>query len=227
MKTVAFDPHVHAEGSWDSTAAVDDVLQAAAEAGLDGLAVTDHDCIDHSLDAVERAPAFDLFAVPGVEASTLDGHLLALGVRETPPEGRRFGSTVDWVHERGGVAVAPHPFSPGRHGVGRQTLRAASSLDAVETFNASSGLGHRNRQARAFASRRSAVRVGGSDAHRPSRVGDGFTRVHVTPGVDLIAEHDPLLAAIREGRTSAHGRTASVRSSLAKHAVNATRRTMR
>lgn len=227
MKTVAFDPHVHTEGSWDSTAAVEDVLEAAAEAGLDGLAVTDHDCIDHSLYAAERAPAFDLFAVPGVEVSTLEGHLLALGVRETPPEGRRFGWTVDWVRERGGVAVAPHPFSRGRHGVGRQTLRAAPAVDAVETFNACSVLGYRNRQARTFASRRDAVRVGGSDAHRPGRVGDGFTRVHVDPGADIVADPEPLFAAIREGRTSAHGRTASVRSSVAKYAVNATQRTMR
>lgn len=227
MRTVAFDPHVHTEGSSDSTAAVEDVLEAAAEAGLDGLAVTDHDRIDRSLAAAARAPAFDLFAVPGVEVSTHDGHLLALGVRETPPEDRRFGWTVDWVHERGGVAVAPHPFSRERHGVGRRTLRASPAVDAVETFNACSVLGYRNRQARAFASRRDAVRVGGSDAHRPDRVGDGFTRVHVDPGVDPVADPEPLLAAIREGRTSAHGRTASARSSVAKHAVSATRRSMR
>ncbi|WP_227130805.1 CehA/McbA family metallohydrolase [Halorubellus salinus] len=227
MRTLAFDPHVHTEGSWDSNAAVEDVLAAAADAGLDGLAVTDHDAVDHSLYAVERAPEFGLFAIPGVEVSTLGGHLLALGVETTPPEGRSFAWTVDWVHDRGGVAVAPHPFRRSSHGVGREVLRDADALDAVETFNACTVLGYRNRQARTFASRHDRTRLGGSDAHRPARVGDGYTRVHVRPAADPVADYQPILDAIREGRTSAHGRTASVRSYVAKFAVNAKTRTTR
>jgi predicted metal-dependent phosphoesterase TrpH len=227
MKTLAVDPHVHTEGSWDSTAAVEDVLKAAADAGLDGVAVTDHDAIDHSLYAVERAPDFGLFAIPSVEVSTLDGHLLALGVETVPPEGRSVAWTVDWVQDRGGVAVVPHPFRRSSHGVGRDVLRDVDALDAVETFNACTVLGYRNRQARAFASRHDRVRLGSSDAHRPARVGDGYSRIHVRPDADPVVDYEPVLDAIRAGRTSAHGRTASVRSYVAKFAVNAKARPRR
>jgi predicted metal-dependent phosphoesterase TrpH len=227
VRTFRVDPHVHTEGSWDSREAVEDVLFAAADSSLDGLAVTDHDVIEHSLYAVERAPDFGLFAIPGVEVSTVDGHLLALGVEETPPEGRSFGWTVDWVHERDGVAVVPHPFRLSSHGVGRDTLRAHPEVDAIETFNACTVFGYRNRQARAFASRHDCPRVGSSDAHRADRVGDGFTRVHVEPGTDPVSDYAPVLAAIRDGRTSAHGRRSSVRSYVAKYAVNASARTTR
>jgi predicted metal-dependent phosphoesterase TrpH len=43
MRTVRFDPHVHTAASYDSTAPVEAVLEHAREAGLDALAVTDHD----------------------------------------------------------------------------------------------------------------------------------------------------------------------------------------
>jgi predicted metal-dependent phosphoesterase TrpH len=75
-----FDPHVHTRLSYDSSAAVHDVLAAVADAGLDALAVADHDTIEGSLRAAALPPEYGLLGVPGIELSTADGHLLALGV---------------------------------------------------------------------------------------------------------------------------------------------------
>jgi len=209
MRTLRLDPHVHTEGSRDSTTSVDDVLAAAEDVGLDGIAVTDHDAVSRSLEAVERAPEYGLFAVPGVEISTRDGHPLALGVETTPPTAKPFGRTVDWVRDRGGVVIAPHPFRKSSHGVGRDLLSETPELDAVETFNACTVLGYCNRQARTFASRHGRSGIGSSDAHRAARVGDGVTRVHVDPHLDPVIDCEPVLEAIRAGRTRARGRRAS------------------
>ncbi|WP_425498504.1 PHP-associated domain-containing protein [Haloprofundus halobius] len=128
--TLRIDPHVHSEASYDGTDPVDLILEQAAEIGLDAVVVTDHDAIEESLRAAELAPLYGLVGIPGVEVSTAEGHLLAIGVEEMPPKRRPYGETVEWVHDHGGVAIVPHPFQRSRHGVKRRVLDALVSDDA-------------------------------------------------------------------------------------------------
>jgi predicted metal-dependent phosphoesterase TrpH len=207
------DAHVHTADSYDSAARVDDVLAAAAEAGLDGLVVTDHDAIERSRAAAKRAPDYGLVGVPGVEVSTADGHLLALGVEERPAAGHSLRASVARVRESGGVAVVPHPFQVSRHGVPRERLH---DCDGVETFNAHTVTGVRNRQAGRFARREGYPSFGGSDAHRAAAVGRAYTAVETE---SLTA--DAVLDAMRAGRTRAAGRRTSLRGFFGKWAHNA------
>ncbi|MUW15067.1 histidinol-phosphatase, partial [Halorubrum sp. CBA1125] len=120
--TVHLDPHVHSEDSYDGHEPVELILEHAAEIGLDGVVITDHDVIGESKRAAEMAAEYGLIGIPGVEVSTADGHLLALGVERMPPRRRPYAETVAWIHERGGVAVVPHPFQRSRHGVRQQNI---------------------------------------------------------------------------------------------------------
>jgi len=124
------DLHIHSEASYDCDTTVEEILEAAVEAELDVVAVTDHDEIDASHEAVEAAPDYGLTAIPGVEVSTADGHLIGLGVEEKPSSGQPVESTIEAVREQGGIAVIPHPFQRLRNGVG-----AVRDCDAVETYN--------------------------------------------------------------------------------------------
>jgi predicted metal-dependent phosphoesterase TrpH len=220
--TLTIDPHVHSEGSFDANYPVETLLERAVEAELDAIAVTDHDGIAESRRAAALAPEYGLLGIPGVEVSTAQGHLLALGVDERPPPGLSYADTVEVVQGWGGVAVAPHPFQRSRHGVRRQPL-LGSGVDAVETFNACTFLGRRTRQAAAFASDRGLPAVGGSDAHLPGQVGLGVTDVTVDAtvddptGVDVAA----VLEAIRVGETTVRGRRTSMRGYVRKYATNA------
>lgn len=200
---VSIDCHVHTADSYDSAATVDAVVAAAAEAGLDGLVVTDHDRIERSRLAAARASDFGLVGIPGVEASTADGHLLAIGVSSPPVPGQPLAETVRAVRADGGVAVVPHPFQLSRHGA---PASAIVDCDGVEVFNAHSLTGVRNRQAEQFAAAHGYPRFGGSDAHRPSSVGRGVT--HVATGVSRPTAED-VVAAMRAGRTRADGRRTS------------------
>jgi predicted metal-dependent phosphoesterase TrpH len=198
MPTVRFDPHVHTAASYDSAAPVGAVLRAARRAGLDAVAITDHDTMAGARAAVRAAR--ELTVVPGVEVSTADGHLLALGVESRPGPGRPFEETVAAVRERGGVAVVPHPFQRSRHGVSR---RALTDCDGIEAYNAMAMTGLRNRRAQAFARAEGYPMVGGSDAHRPASVGRAYTAVDLPEGESPTA--DALLASIRAGRTDFAG----------------------
>jgi predicted metal-dependent phosphoesterase TrpH len=216
MRRVRFDPHVHTAASYDSSAPVGTVLAAAREAGLDAVAVTDHDTVAGNRAARDRRAGADPLVVPGVEVSTADGHLLALGVDAALAPDRPLATTVAAVHERGGVAVVPHPFQRLRHGVRPGTL-ADCPVDALETYNACSLSNLRNRQADRYARREGLPRVGGSDAHRPGTVGRAYTAVDVDGSLSV----ETLLDGLRAGRTHVHGRLLSLPRYVRKYATNA------
>jgi len=189
------DLHVHSVGSYDGTASVGEILNAAVDAGLDAVAVTDHDEIERSLEAAERAREHGLVGVPGVEVSTSDGHLLALGVEERPSAGEAVSETVERVRNLGGAAVVPHPFQRTRHGIG-----AVEDIDAVETYNSRLFTGLANRRARRFARKNDLPELAGSDAHIADMVGRAYTVIDAERDVDGIIE------GIKDGRTETHGK---------------------
>lgn len=215
-----FDPHVHSRWSYDSGAALHDLLAAAADAGLDAVAVTDHDAIEGSLRAASLAPEYGLLGVPGVEVSTADGHLLALGVERRPEVGRSLAATVAWVRDRGGLAVVPHPFQRTRHGA-----TTIPDCDGVEVYNALLMTGVQNRRARRFADREGYPHLAGSDAHVPRMVGRAYTEVDLDPADPTETDPGELLDAVRQGRSDARGSRAPRRRYVRKFATNASIRT--
>lgn len=214
-RTVAVDCHVHTEASYDSRAPLTDVLAHAARSHLDGLVIADHDRIDAALQARELAHDYDLVVVPGVEVSTADGHLLAIDVTERPEPGRPLAETVEAVRAQGGLAVVPHPFQRSRHGT---SAAAVADCDGVETFNAHSVTGVRNRQAERFALDRGYPRFGGSDAHSPELVGRGYTEVDI--GSDRCTA-ESVVRAMCAGRTRPAGDRTPLRQFVEKLAYNA------
>ncbi|GAB7008954.1 CehA/McbA family metallohydrolase [Halorubrum trueperi] len=120
--TVRIDPHVHSDESYDGHEPIELILEHAAEIGLDAVVITDHDVIGESKRAAEIAGEYGLIGIPGVEVSTAHGHLLAVGVERMPPRRKPYAETVEWIHERGGVAIVPHPFQRSRHGVRERNI---------------------------------------------------------------------------------------------------------
>ncbi|HDR72389.1 MAG TPA: PHP domain-containing protein [Methanoculleus sp.] len=197
------DLHVHTCFSRDGESSVEEVLRMAKNAGLDAIAITDHDTVD----GVRYAQTLetDIIVLPGIEISTRQGHLIALGVSEVIPAGLDFSETVALARERGAVLVLPHPYHKWRHGAGLRLRSAIDEVDAVETFNSRYITGGANRKAAREAQKHGKPGVGGSDAHHARYVGFGLTFVD--------ADRDPasILQAIREGKTKAGGRMTPLR----------------
>jgi predicted metal-dependent phosphoesterase TrpH len=194
--------HCHSSLSHDGRDPVEDLLARAREVGLDAIAVTDHDEIEASLEAVELAPEYDLVGIPGMEVSTAAGHVLALGVEELVPARRSFGETLDRIHALGGIAVVPHPFHTSRSGVmANITEDELAVADAVEVFNSRLLTGRGNRKAERFARQRGLPMTAGSDAHIADMVGRAVTAIDAASD-----DVESILTAIREGRTTVEGR---------------------
>jgi predicted metal-dependent phosphoesterase TrpH len=183
------DLHVHTLYSIDSTIRPEELVAYARKRGLDGVAVTDHDCLESAL-KIQRETEF--FILPGMEVSSLDGHIVGLNVKEAVPKGLSAEETVEKIHDAGGVAIACHPYSifkgSGRGMKGSLGQRVSSNFDAVEVINASSipfrrSVG-RNEQ---LASKLNIARVAGSDAHYAPEIGYAYTLIESEPSQDDVA----------------------------------------
>jgi predicted metal-dependent phosphoesterase TrpH len=195
-----FDLHLHTYYSPDACGSPEAMVNAAKRRGLSGVAITDHntcDAVGHlaKLGLIrEDGQAVDGFLViPGVEVSTAEGHLLCLGTTLPPMKGHPAAEVVAAIHERGGVAIAPHPFDSFRAGIRKEVLDHLD-LDALETFNAAVSMRRFNRRAADYAAQRSLPTTAASDAHHASAAGLCSTSYDLT---ELTL--DSVLAAIPQG----------------------------
>lgn len=155
----------------DSVSEPEDVVRAAEARRLDVLCVTDHNSIRGGLEAKKHAKSVEV--VVGEEVQTADGEVLGLFLNDNVPSGLTAQETIDIIHGMGGVAVAAHPFSAHCSALGDKALEL--DLDGIEVFNAF----HRDRYSNDLAVSRCSesgkALTGGSDAHAPMMVGDGYT----------------------------------------------------
>ncbi|MDD1719157.1 MAG: PHP domain-containing protein [Methanoregulaceae archaeon] len=197
------DLHVHTSFSRDGESSVAEVLARAEEVGIDVVAITDHDTVDGAKEALGRKSK--VVIIPGLEISTRQGHLIALGITETIPAGMDVLDTIALARSKGAVLILPHPFHMWRHGVARRYRDALLEVDAIEVFNSRYIVGSANRKAARAARRIGKPCVGGSDAHNARYLGFGRTLIDAEPDAGSV------LAAIRAGRTAAVGKMTPLR----------------
>ncbi|MBA4179426.1 MAG: phosphotransferase [Anaerolinea sp.] len=179
------DLHLHTRVS-DGMATVEQVVEYAEhQTGMDVIAVTDHEDVAGGLRARELAAKrnYRVQVVPGVEVTTLNGHIIALFVETAPKSFRRVESTLEMIHTLDGLAIIPHPMSWLTRSLSRRTIDRITergeegvAFDGIETGNPSpagrlTGALARHLNARIWR----LAEVGGSDAHHLAHVGTGWT----------------------------------------------------
>ena len=195
----------------------EEILDAAERAGMDVIALTDHDDIRGSFALREIAArrSSPVAIVPGIEVTTRSGHLLALYVESEIPMFRPLPETIGAIHGQGGLAVVPHPLSYLTFSLGERSLRALAELgddrsfvDGIELLNPS--YAGRVRVRRAGWLNAHVLRVaetGSSDAHHAELVGTAWTEFDGTTA-------DDLRAALLAKTTKAAGRSWTLREHL-------------
>jgi predicted metal-dependent phosphoesterase TrpH len=144
--------------------------------------VTDHDTVEGALRVRDELRGEGPEIVVGAEVSTADGHLLAIYIEEDLPSGRSARQTVELIHERGGLAIAPHPYFP-FWGLGDLSGRLA--LDGIEVANGTPLGELANHRARRRLGRSARALVGGSDSHVLAAVGHVHTLFPGRTAADL------------------------------------------
>ena len=175
------DLHCHSYFSGDGVSSPEELIKAAKQRGLDGFAITDHNTCDAIGYMIEKGlmredglPVDGFLVIPGVEVTTADGHLLCIGATLPFLKGRPAGEVCKLIHERGGLAIPPHPYDLFRAGI-RQDVLEQIQIDAIEVFNAATTLKRYNRQAFEYALMRKLPMTAGSDAHHEAAIGTAYT----------------------------------------------------
>jgi len=186
------DLHIHTNEG-DGLDSVDAILEhVQTNTDLDVIAITEHDCLEVALAARERWArrdyGFDF--VPGVEVTTLEGHLVALFVEEPIPSLRRVEETVEAVARQGGVCFVPHPMSWLTRSIGCRTIERVFAgglrFHGMELASASPTTAFYLSKARRLNEERFRLPwVGASDAHFLEAIGTGFTRFEGRSASDL------------------------------------------
>jgi predicted metal-dependent phosphoesterase TrpH len=170
------DLHTHTLCSKDCCSDYGRIVKAVVGAGLDGIAVTDHNELRGALELRASAP-FPIIA--GEEIKTSAGEIIGLFLEERIPPGLEPLETVRRIREQGGLVYVPHPFDEVR---GSRLERSALELirphiDFLEVFNARNALPVFNRRALDYATRHGLMAGAGSDAHTFGEYGHAYVDI--------------------------------------------------
>jgi predicted metal-dependent phosphoesterase TrpH len=175
------DLHTHSFFSGDGVSSPEENIASARAKGLHGFVLTDHNTndgvtylLDKGLMREDGVPVDDFLIVPGVEVTTAEGHLLSIGASLPYLKGRPAREVCDLIHERGGLAIPPHPYDLFRAGIRFSTLEKLP-IDAIEVFNAATTLRRYNRYAFKYAQVRGLPMTAASDAHHHAAIGTAYT----------------------------------------------------
>lgn len=177
------------------------MVRAAAQAGFDVYAITDHNVVLPEDRAEELSDRFGLVVVPGVELHLGRKEALLLGVDRLPDVDLGDGpaalpAVADAVHDAGGILVAQHPFDPLGRGFGPD---AWGVFDAVEAINGLGGGATRERHWEALRSSGKPL-VASSDGHWHRMLGYCWTDIDSRAGTV-----SGVLDAIRRGAAEPAG----------------------
>ena len=186
------DLHIHTTYSFDGTASVREVLEAAVRAGLDVIAITDHDQVRGSLEACAIAKKYGIQVIPGAEVSTSEGHLVVLFIERNIPPGMSLIDTLIAVREMGGMAIAAHPDQPIPNSIPLNSIikalehpQAREALYGIETCNMNASHSSFNPRSQKAAVSLPLAHIASSDAHIASMVGAGVTHFEGSTVQDL------------------------------------------
>jgi predicted metal-dependent phosphoesterase TrpH len=175
------DLHIHTTCS-DGAASPRQMASGLVNSKLAVAAVTDHDSVEGALRVRDELRGEGPEIVIGAEITTTDGHLLALYIDADLPSGRSARETVELIHERGGLAIAAHPYFPF---CGLGGLAGRLAFDGIEIDNGTPLGELANSLARRRLGAASRALLGGSDAHVLGAVGHVHTLFPGRTAADL------------------------------------------
>ena len=194
------DLHLHSEYSGDGNGSPEEIIKILQKKGLNGMSITDHNNIEGSLKALKIAPK-DFIVIPGVEISTLDGHIIALNIKENVERELSVEETVEKILDLGGIPIVPHLYR-NMSGINKNNLNKIKlKVTAIEVFNSCS-VPVTNLKIAKLAKELMLGGTGGSDSHHPNYVGWGYTTINTTD-----FRIDSILSEINKGKTWGKGET--------------------
>ncbi len=205
------DLHTHTHFSRDGCMSPEVLVERCQRAGIDCVAVSDHNGIEGALEVRRIAP---FKVIVAEEVKTTEGEIIGFFLEENVRKGLTPEATVRAIHDQGGLVCVPHPFDRLRRSPLREEalLRIVADVDIIEAFNSRTTLRRDNERGARFAAEHAKAMSAGSDAHTPGEIGLAYVEMADFEGPE------EFLAALEKGRIVARRASPLVHvfSSLAK-----------
>lgn len=175
-RAMKVDLHCHTHFSRDAVTSVETFVRRYRGAGIDCVAVTDHNNVDGAL-AVREAADFQV--IVGEEIKSNEGEIIGLFLQETIRKGLTPEDTVRAIREQGGLVLVPHPFDRVRRSILREQalLRILPDVDIIEVFNSRTTFRADNDRSRRLAEEHGKLMSASTDAHTPWEIGLAYTEM--------------------------------------------------
>lgn len=170
------------------------LIDRAAERGLDGLAITNHNIITFSREIEDYAAGRGILLIPGIELTLSNKHVVVLNPKIRKAQDFRSLDDLPAVRNEESLVIAPHPFYPGSRCLRSKLLAHIDSFDAVEFSFFYSRFINPNRKAVKIAGASGKPLIGSSDCHNIWQVGLTYSLVQAEKTIPS------LIRAVKEGR---------------------------
>ena len=152
------------------------VVERCRRAGLNCIAVTDHNSIQGALEVRKLA---DFMVIVGEEVKSSHGDIIGLFLEEEIPRGLSPLETVRRIKGQGGLVMVPHPFDSVRRGpLKPDAMREIlPHVDLIEVLNARTTFSRDLEKCRRLAAETRVTPVAVSDAHTPWEFGSAYTEM--------------------------------------------------
>ncbi len=197
QRRIRADLHSHTHFSKDGLTTPEEFVRRNVEAGIDCIAVSDHNNIEGAL-AVEKLAPFRV--IVSEEIRSTEGEIIGYFLHDPVPRDLTPEETVRAIKEQHGLVGVPHPFDRARRSPLKTAalLRILPDVQILETFNARNLFQRDNRRAAEFATQHGLIPSAGSDAHWGPEVG------HTWVEMPNFSGPDDFLEALRAGRIYGH-----------------------
>lgn len=208
MKYYPFELHCHTCHS-DGSFTPEELVKAAKERGLAGIALTDHNTASGVEETVEYGKKYGILVIPGIEWTTFFGHITVLGghsaVNWTTVTAENVIEKIKQARSAGDVAVLAHPYRVGypvcTGGMNEFPKEIFSVLDAYEAISEDVNKPTNRRQTQEYLElKREGYRLAavyGRDWHRNFEGDFAVTEIGVSGALNI----ENVLNAIRGGFT--------------------------
>jgi len=199
------DLHMHTTTS-DGLVSPQNLVEKYLEAGVDVIAVTDHDLVSGGYKARDyvKRKGIKLEVIIGTEVSSKDGHIIALGIEKPLPKFKSAEETITGIHAQGGLAVAAHPMNFLTASLKRKRIEEICEhndeqiyFDAIETASSYPFFDWMEKKVKDLNEVVQLPELGSSDAHYPWEMATSYTEFEGDTFADL-------KEAIRQKKTKAH-----------------------
>ncbi len=163
------------------------LIDAAMHLGYEVLSITNHDTLTYSDFLKDYAEERGILLIPGMELTLHKKHVLMYTTTNSFKRPTAFGDLEKTI-DKNNLLVAPHPFFPSIHSLGKHLIRWQNIFDAIELCHFYTNILDFNQEALAWAKNCNLPVLGTSDSHSLRQLNTTYSVIYAEKDSEAIFE---------------------------------------